>query len=57
MENRVVITGMGIWSCLGKTLDEVRDALHAGKAASYSAGSARMRVSVPLCVLLWNGLT
>ena len=32
MENRVVITGMGIWSCLGKTLDEVRDALYAGKS-------------------------
>ena len=24
MEKRVVITGMGIWSCLGTTLDEVR---------------------------------
>ena len=23
---------MGIWSCLGKTLDEVRDALYAGKS-------------------------
>ena len=22
MEKRVVITGMGIWSCLGTTLDE-----------------------------------
>ena len=30
--NRVVITGMGIYSCLGKTLDEVRDALYAGKS-------------------------
>lgn len=32
MKNRVVITGMGIYSCLGKTLDEVRDALYAGKS-------------------------
>ncbi len=32
MENRVVMTGMGIWSCLGTTLDEVRDALRAGKS-------------------------
>lgn len=29
---RVVITGMGIWSCLGTTLDEVRDSLYAGKS-------------------------
>lgn len=32
MEKRVVITGMGIWSCLGNTLDEVRDALFKGKS-------------------------
>ncbi len=30
MKNRVVITGMGIYSCLGKTLDEVRDSLYNG---------------------------
>ena len=30
--NRVVITGMGIWSCLGVTLDQVRDALYSGKS-------------------------
>ncbi len=29
---RVVITGMGIWSCLGTTLDEVRDSLYAGRS-------------------------
>lgn len=29
---RVVITGIGIWSCLGTTLDEVRDSLYAGKS-------------------------
>ena len=32
MENRVVITGMGIWSCLGQTLDEVRQSLYDGKS-------------------------
>ena len=32
MENRVVITGMGIWSCLGTTLDEVRKSLYEGKS-------------------------
>ncbi len=30
--NRVVITGLGIYSCLGKNLDEVRDSLHQGKS-------------------------
>ena len=29
---RVVITGMGIWSCLGTTLDEVRDSLYNGRS-------------------------
>ena len=29
---RVVITGLGIYSCLGKTLDEVRDSLYNGKS-------------------------
>ncbi|MDR0349243.1 MAG: beta-ketoacyl-[acyl-carrier-protein] synthase family protein [Tannerella sp.] len=32
MRNRVVITGMGIYSCLGKTLDKVRDSLYNGKS-------------------------
>jgi 3-oxoacyl-[acyl-carrier-protein] synthase-1 len=32
MERRVVITGMGIYSCLGKNLDEVRDSLYHGKS-------------------------
>lgn len=31
MKRKVVITGMGIWSCLGTTLDAVRDALYQGK--------------------------
>ena len=32
MNQRVVITGMGIWSCLGVTLDEVRQSLYEGKS-------------------------
>lgn len=32
MQNRVVITGMGIYSCIGKTMDEVRDSLYCGKS-------------------------
>ncbi|MBC8033785.1 MAG: beta-ketoacyl-[acyl-carrier-protein] synthase family protein [Chitinophagaceae bacterium] len=30
--NRVVITGMGVYSCIGKNLDEVRDSLYKGKS-------------------------
>lgn len=30
--NRVVITGLGIYSCLGQNLDDVRDSLYAGKS-------------------------
>ena len=30
IQRRVVITGMGIWSCLGQTLDQVRDSLYQG---------------------------
>ena len=29
---RVVITGLGIWSCLGTSLEEVRESLYAGKS-------------------------
>ena len=32
MRQRVVITGMGIYSCLGKSLDEVRQSLYDGKS-------------------------
>lgn len=32
MDKRVVITGMGIWSCLGTDLDTVRDSLYNGKS-------------------------
>ncbi|MCB0518415.1 MAG: beta-ketoacyl-[acyl-carrier-protein] synthase family protein [Lewinellaceae bacterium] len=30
--NRVVITGIGIYSCIGKNLDEVKDSLYQGKS-------------------------
>src|SRR5690349_13217670 len=29
---RVVITGLGIYSCIGKNLDEVRDSLYKGRS-------------------------
>ncbi|MBO7427192.1 MAG: hypothetical protein J6U08_00595, partial [Paludibacteraceae bacterium] len=32
MERRVVITGMGVYSCLGKNLEEVRESLYNGKS-------------------------
>lgn len=32
MNRRVVITGLGIYSCLGKTLDEVKESLYYGKS-------------------------
>jgi 3-oxoacyl-[acyl-carrier-protein] synthase-1 len=32
MLNRVVITGIGIYSCIGKNLDEVASSLHQGKS-------------------------
>lgn len=35
MERRVVITGMGIWSCLGNSLADVCHALYAGKSMGH----------------------
>jgi 3-oxoacyl-[acyl-carrier-protein] synthase-1 len=32
MNNRVVITGLGIYSCLGQNIDEVRDSLYVGRS-------------------------
>ena len=32
MEKRVVITGMGIYSCIGKNLQEVQESLYSGKS-------------------------
>ena len=31
MSRRVVITGMGIWSCIGKNKEEVKESLYNGK--------------------------
>ena len=36
MPKRVVITGMGIYSCLGKNLAEVKDSLFEGKSGIVS---------------------
>ncbi|MGI6222651.1 MAG: beta-ketoacyl-[acyl-carrier-protein] synthase family protein [Prevotella sp.] len=35
MKRKVVITGMGIWSCIGTSLDEVRDSLYQGKCGIH----------------------
>ena len=32
MERRVVVTGMGIWSCLGTNLQEVKESLYNGRS-------------------------
>lgn len=32
MKRRVVVTGMGIWSCIGTDLETVKDSLYAGKS-------------------------
>ena len=32
MKNRVVITGMGIYSCIGTSLQEVRASLYEGRS-------------------------
>jgi 3-oxoacyl-[acyl-carrier-protein] synthase-1 len=32
MSNRVVVTGIGIWSCLGKNIEEVKESLFAGRS-------------------------
>lgn len=32
MNRRVVVTGMGIWSCLGTSIDQVRDSLMEGRS-------------------------
>lgn len=32
MNRRVVITGMGIWACIGKNKEEVKESLYQGKS-------------------------
>lgn len=53
MERKVVITGMGIWSCLGTTLEEVRDSLYSGKSGiilSTERKEAGFRSGLCTCV-------
>lgn len=50
MMNRVVITGLGIWSCLGKTLDEVKQSLYEGRSGViFSQERKDMGFRSPLC--------
>lgn len=49
MEKKVVITGMGIWSCIGQTLDEVRDALYVGKSGIIFSPERKELGFVQLC--------
>ena len=50
MNNRVVITGMGIWSCLGTTLDEVRQSLYEGRSGIiFSEERQKAGFRSPLC--------
>ena len=43
MNNRVVITGMGIYSCIGKSLDEVKQSLYEGRSGiGYDAARKEM---------------
>ncbi len=50
MKRRVVITGMGLWSCLGTTLDEVRDALYTGRSGIvFSQERKDLGFRSPLC--------
>ena len=32
MSRRVVITGMGIWSCIGTSIEAVKESLYQGKS-------------------------
>ena len=50
MKKKVVITGMGIWSCLGVTLDEVRQSLYDGKSGVvFSEERKASGFRSPLC--------
>ncbi|SEW45614.1 3-oxoacyl-[acyl-carrier-protein] synthase-1 [Chryseobacterium wanjuense] len=41
MENRVVITGMGIYSCIGTSLEEVKESLFQGKSGIVLVGERK----------------
>ncbi len=48
--NRVVITGMGIWSCLGTSLDEVRQSLYDGRSGIiFSEERQQAGFRSPMC--------
>ena len=50
MQQRVVITGLGIWSCLGTTLDEVRQSLYDGRSGIiFSQARKDAGFRSPLC--------
>lgn len=50
MNQRVVITGMGIWSCLGTTLDDVCRSLYEGKSGIvFSQERKDLGFRSPLC--------
>lgn len=50
MEKRVVITGLGIWSCIGTNLEEVREALYQGKSGIiFSQERQEAGFRSPLC--------
>ena len=51
---RVVITGLGIWSCLGTSLEEVRNSLYTGKSGIVLTRSARKWGSGPDSPAGWN---
>ena len=50
MERRVVITGMGIWSCIGTSLDEVRQSLYEGRSGIiFSQERKPASLRSPIC--------
>lgn len=50
MSQRVVITGMGIYSCIGKNKEEVLQSLLEGKSGIGIAPERKKWVTVHLCV-------
>nr|AQS99223.1 3-ketoacyl acyl carrier protein synthase I [Gambierdiscus polynesiensis] len=49
-DRRVVVTGMGITSCLGNTLDDVADSLHTGKSGiKFNEEYAKFGIKSQVC--------
>ena len=46
--NRVVITGLGIYSCIGKDLEQVKDSLLQGRSGIIFDPS-RKEIGISLC--------